>query len=215
MNKSIFSLILFITLLVPGFAFSAGPMDAPADVPAIMQGAIDSRNSAPAMPHLEMQSIVKSIFVDTLPQINESVRKGEIILNPVLAAALGSLNSGNAATIRMATIFLSDELGKFLAYGVDSGMFSGNPVSENQRIQMDGGLFSNLGEISMDRKEFSNGELVRQSGNTAVVKTSLYDHGVGQRYPLELKMERLNGIWKVTAISNAADLYKQLLNVQR
>lgn len=207
--------VLLITLLLPFSAIAASNQNNPADIPALLQAAIDARDSGPAMQHLQMDSIVKSVFEETLPQINESVAKGEIILNPVLAAALGSLNSGNAATQRMATIFLSDELGKFLAYGVDSGAFSGNPISENERMQMDGGVFSRLGDISMARKEFSDTRVLKQDENSALVKTSLYDHGVRQSYPLQLKMERLNGVWKVTSLTNAMDLYKQILREQR
>lgn len=207
--------VLLMTLLLPFSAIAASNQNNPAGIPDLLQAAIDARDSGPAMQHLQMDSIVKSVFEETLPQINESVAKGEIILNPVLAAALGSLNSGNAATQRMATIFLSDELGKFLAYGVDSGAFSGNPISENERMQMDGGVFSRLGDISMARKEFSDTRVLKQDENSALVKTSLYDHGVRQSYPLQLKMERLNGVWKVTSLTNAVDLYKQILRGQR
>lgn len=203
------TLVLILCLAITT-AGAASP-ERPEKLPALLQAYIDAKDSASAMPHLDLERIITGIFDDTLPQINESVKNGEIILNPPLAAALGSLNSGNAVTKRAAVIFLTAEIGKLLAYGVDSGSFAGRPLPENERMMMDGGVFSKFGDISLERKEFSEGELLRESGKTALIRTRLYDHGVSQAYVLQLRLELEGGQWKVTSVENAADLYKKLL----
>lgn len=206
MLTAFFTALLFF----PAPLLAAVP-ERPVLLPAFFQAAIDARQSARAMPHLDVEKLVSSVFTDTLPQINESVKKGEIKLSPPLAAALASLNSGNSVTQRTAIIFLTSELAKFIAYGVDSGAFAGNPLPEDQRMQLDGGVFSRFGDISLARKEFSESSLLQDHGKTALIQTKLYDHGVRRAYTLKLRLELRDGLWKACAVENAAELYKELL----
>lgn len=183
----------------------------PEALPAALQKAIDAKDSEAALRHLELERVIAGIFDETLPQINESVKKGEITLNPALAAVLGSFNSGNAVTRRTASIFLNSEVRKLLVYGVESGSFAGAPLPEDERMMMDGGVFAKFGDVSLARKEFSSTRLLREEGNTALIQTRLYDYGVKRAYILQLRLELVGGVWKITHINNAADLYKELL----
>lgn len=204
-------LTIFLAIIFSFCSIAAQASSNPEAVPAQLQKAIDLKDSGQAMPYLDLEKIVKNVFDETLPQINESVRKGELVLSPPLAAALGSLNSGNAASKRLAEIFLASELTKFIIYGVDSGAFSGNPLPKNERMIMDGGIFNKFGEISLARKEFSQTSLISKNNNTATIATSLYDYGVKQAYKLRLRLQLADGIWRVVAIENAAELYKELV----
>lgn len=200
---------LTVVLCLAAGAAAAVP-EQPEKLPELLQTAIDAKDSASAMPHLDLERLVSGIFEDSLAQINESVQKGELILSPPLAAALGSLNSGNAVTRRTAIIFLTSEIGKLLVYGVDSGSFAGRPLPEDQRRMMDGGVFSRFGDVSLERKEFSDAKLLRNDGKTALIQTRLYDYGVRQSYLLQLRLELTDGLWKAVSVENAADLYKSL-----
>lgn len=203
--------IVFLFLAAPALAATAPK--SPELLPALLQEAIDAKNSNAGMHHLDLDKISASIFEETLPQINQSVQKGELILSPPLAAALGSLNSGNAATKRMAMLFLTAEVRKLLIYGVDSGLFAGDPLSENERMLMDGGVFSKFGDVSMGRKELSPGVLLQKDEKSALVETKLYDHEFKQNYLLRLRMELQYNIWTVTAIDNAVDICQVLLGM--
>lgn len=207
----IFTALLALTLFAAAAPAPAAGPDSPELLPTLLQAAIDARDSSRAMPYLNMERLITSVFTDSLPQINESVKKGEIRLSPPLAAALASLNSGNAVTQRTATIFLSSELSKFLIYGVDSGAFAGKPIPEDQRMQLDGGIFSRFGDISLARKEFSETRLLQDNGKTALIQTKLYDYGVRRAYLLKIRLEHVDGLWQACSVENAAELYKELL----
>lgn len=204
------TLALAAILCLCGPSWAASPGN-PAELPAILQKSIDSKNSGLALQHLDLERIITNVFDETLPQINDSVLKGEILLSPPLAAALGSLNSGNNVTRRTASIFLTSEVSKLLVYGVESGSFAGDPLPKNDRMIMDGGIFSKFGDVSMARKEFHDTRLLRNDENTALVQTSLYDHDLGRDYALQLRLEQIDGLWKVVSIENAADLYRELV----
>lgn len=206
----VLSTTILIILCLATAALAASP-DRPEKLPALLQAAIDAKDSVTSMQHLDLERIVTGVFDETLPQINESVKNGEIVLNPPLAAALGSLNSGNAVTRRTAIIFLTSEVGKLLSYGIESGSFAGDPLPENTRKLMDGGVFSKFGDVSLDRKEFSDSELLMEDKKSALIQTRLYDHGVGRSYLLKLRLELENDLWKAVYIENAAELYKSLL----
>lgn len=206
-------LALMICLDLTGWAGGglAAGAESPEALPGLLQQAVDSKDGEAALARLDLERVITRIFSETLPQINESVQRGEIILNPPLAAALGSLNSGNAMMQRTATVFLTAEIGKLIVYGVESGSFAGTPLPEDERRLLDGGVFSQFGDISLARKEFSGTRLIGREGDSAVIWTELFDYGVGRAYPLVLGLELTDGLWKVVSIDNAAELYKELL----
>lgn len=209
---------IFLNFLLLGLVLAswaaparAAGTESPEALPGLLQEAVDAKDGAAALRRLDLERVIARIFSETLPQINQSVQQGEIILNPPLAAALGSLNSGNAVMQRTATVFLTAEIGKLIAYGVESGSFAGTPLPEDERRLLDGGVFSQFGDISLARKEFSGTRLISREGDGAVIRTELFDYGVGRAYPLVLGLELTDGIWKVVSIDNAAALYKELL----
>lgn len=204
-------LVALIVVFCSSPALWAASPAQPELLPEALQAGIDTKNQYAVLQHLKLESLISGVFAETLPQINESVQKGEVILNPALAAVLGSFNSGNSVASRTASVFLHSEFEKFIAYGVESGSFAGDPLPEDERMMMDGGIFARFGDVSLERKEFSNTKLLHSDGKTALIQTTLYDYGVNRAYMLKLRLELVDGLWKVTHIDNAADLYKDLL----
>lgn len=206
----ILKLALCLLLVFSSTATAASP-ERPEMLPALLQEAIDAKNGDAALPHLNLESILDGVLSDALPQISQAAAQGRIALNPPLAAALGSLQSGNEVTRLTVILFLDSELEKFILYGINSGSFSGDPVPQDQRMAMNGGVFSKLGDISLDRKEFSGARLLAANSGSATVETALYDYGTGMSYPLRLKLELRDDIWTIVRVDNAAELCDKML----
>ncbi|MDL2285714.1 hypothetical protein LJB93_03110 [Desulfovibrio sp. OttesenSCG-928-F07] len=200
--------LLVFSIFLCSFFYTglACAQNAPENVPTLLQNAIDSMQGEEAVKYFDMEQVINDIINTQLPVINQKAVNGEIKLNQQLFVALASLNSGNAATRRTTVLFLSSELNKFILYGVNSGNFAGKPLSENVQMTMDKGIFGQLGTISLERKEFTGTKLVAASNNKATVATSLYDHGAKRAYPLVLKMQKYDTMWKITAIENISEL---------
>ncbi len=199
MRAFILSLLLLLLPAIPAFAAT---QNAPQDVPALLQMAIDEQDADAALKHMDIEAVINNIVTTQLPQINAAVLQGNIRLNQALVTALAALNSGNAATRRTVVIFLSAEMSKFITFGVNSGAFAGTPISENERMSMDTGVFGQLGTISIQRKEFSGTKLLSLDGNKALISTNLRDFGAKKIYPLELQLQKSDNVWKVTSIHN-------------
>ncbi len=176
---------------------------APADTIAALQNAVDTRNSKDAEKYIDLDRVTGNAVNTLLPIVCKAIESSQLKLEPGVAALLSSVNSGNAAARLMATQFVVAETRKFVLYGVESGSFAGKPVAAPQA---DGGMFLTLGGIDKHRKEFIKTRTVEESGNKAVVATSIKDYSNGSVYNLLLDMEKHNDTWRVVNIKNAEDL---------
>ncbi|MDR2050910.1 MAG: hypothetical protein LBQ63_03970 [Deltaproteobacteria bacterium] len=199
-------LLLLFPPLTPALAAVPGADD-PARLAYILQEAVDAPDSAAALRHLDLESLVAAAIDEELPRINERVKRGELILSPPLALALAGLNEGSPAMRGMISGFLAAELGKFIAYGIDGGFFAGRPRPDDELALLDGGVFSLLGRISGSRKELSGAETLILEGDSALIRLELSDAATGGRYPLELRLRRADGLWKIIRIENTAALF--------
>jgi hypothetical protein len=200
--------LFLLLLLLPLFpALAAAPeKDDPALLADILQAAVENQDSAAALRHLDLESLVAAVIEEDLPRINERVGKGELLLNPPLALALAGLNGGDPAMRGVISGFLAAELGKFIAYGIDSGSFAGRPRSPGELGMMDGGVFSLLDKVSLGRKEFSRAETLSLDGENALIRLELFDAASKKRYPLKLRLQYADRLWKAIRLENAADL---------
>jgi hypothetical protein len=183
----------------------------PAALMRIWQRGIDGLDSAPVLERLDLESLLGAGLQEGLPLLNKSVSNGELRLSPPLALALSALNSGNEVMQASALRFVSGEVGKFIAYGVDSGSFAGKPLPAAELTRLDGGIFSQFGTVSARRKVFSAAKVLKQEEKSALISTNLFDEGSGRNYALELALQKREEGWTVIGVHNLSTLYTELL----
>ena len=208
-------LFLFCQILILCPALAETGTGDPADLPATIQTAIDGQDSALALGCLDLDSLVETLLNKNLPLINEQIRQGRLVLNPPLALALAAMNAAGPASGTMVKNFLTAELRKFIVYGVESGSFAGRPLDKDRLHQMDGGVFSHLGQISTARKVLGPAILMEQDEDSALVRTELFDAGARRSYPLELRLQKKQDQWQINEIENVEELARTLTGNQQ
>ncbi|MDR2893148.1 MAG: hypothetical protein LBV80_08715 [Deltaproteobacteria bacterium] len=189
----------------------AASAEAPQNLPAILQKAIDNRDAETAAARLDFDRIMADFFKTALPQIKAAAESGSISLPQPLPMLLGSLGSDAMGAGQAAQVLMASEVRKFTLYGIASGSFAGKPLPPAELAGLDGGLFLSFGRISVARKEFSPGKLISRQGTNALIQTSLFDHDSRRVYDLKLALELRDSRWVAVGIANAAALTETLL----
>lgn len=185
--------VLMISGFLGGKTMAAEP--GPEASVAMLQKGIDEKDIALVEKYLDINAVVGSA-VDQLLADEEIVR--EAGKNPVIALmlAMGG-NKGGGEALRTV---LAAEARSYVCYGVTSGAFAGDPGKNVGGYQS---IFGNVfrgGE--KDVKRFGPATIVSRGENVAVVATTLTDGVKNRVYPLELNMEKRDGIWLVAGLAN-------------
>ena len=186
------SLVLAVLLCLR--AVSAFAASSPEESIHRLQEGVDNAETERVLSYLDIDQVVGRAL--------DAALKHEEVLRitkqyPPLAFAL-SLGGGLGTGVIQD--FLTAEVKQFVLYGVSSGAFAGRPHSGKPKP---GGLMDGLLRGgAKDRKIFGEAITRHREGDTALVSTSLFDAGSGETYPLELKLERQNTLWRVMEITN-------------
>lgn len=187
-------LSLLVFSAVP--AFAASPE---ATIP-ILQKSIDSSDAALLEKHMDLDSVINKAtdFVLADPTALKAAQQ-----TPAVALLIAGMGADPKAKAMLKKI-LAQETRNFATQGVSSGAFAGKKPSGKSK---DGGLLSPLfADASKGRKEFGPAKLLERKGGSAKVSTSLYDAGAKERYPLELRLEEQQGVWRVVEVMNIRQL---------
>ncbi len=199
--------VLGLTLclaLAPFAAPAAAPAGSgPVSAIAALQKAIDTRDTNLMDRHMDLDAVIGKA-ADAVLNDTEAVRLAEES-SPAVALMLASLGS-DARTRAVARQLLASETRQFVRYGVSSGAFAGE-LKKGPHAGA-GLLASLLRGGAKDKKSFGPATVRKDTGNEAVVATSLADASGRRAYPLELALRRAGGVWKVTEITNIQTLIR-------
>ena len=168
---------------------------------AMLQNGIDTKDLALVEQHLDIDSVTAkgavSVFAD------KDIAK-EAARHPALGLMLAL--GGNAANNEALISLIASEVREYVEYGVRSGAFAGKPEETQKPYQ---GLFGKAFRGgAKDRMTFGETKLLRQEGASAIVVTTLTERGKGRAYPLHLRLEQQNAVWRVTEVVNIADFIR-------
>lgn len=195
------ALVAWVLFFGPG-SLAPAAAAGPADSIRMLQQGIDAKDLSLVEKYLDIDGVVakglKQVLVDR-EFVNEAAQ------NPAIAMVLAL--GGNAATNEALQSLLVAEARGYVSHGVVSGAFAGSPEKTATPYR---GIFGNVfrgGE--KDKKVFGPAKLVKSGKNDAVVTTVLADGTKGRAYPLELRMARQDGVWRVVELANAADFMRK------
>lgn len=182
-------------VLVFGAGGAAFAAVGPGDSVRMLQKGIDTKDMALVGKYLDVDAVV-SRAVDNLLADEDVLR--EAVKNPAIAMVIAL--GGNAGANDAVRAVLVAEAREYVTYGVVSGAFAGSPEKSASNYQsLFGKVFRGEGK---DRKRFGPSTVKSQDKKSAVVSTTLFE-GVRERaYPLELRMEKQDGVWRVVALES-------------
>lgn len=186
-------------LLCASFPFQALAEQGPGESVAMLQKGIDTNDMALVEKYLDIDTViekgVESIVVDenvlreaaNYPAINMALALGPATGNEILRSILGA------------------EAREYVRHGVVSGAFSGKPVAGAPVYK---GIFGKAFKGGdKDKRTFGKAAVTKTAGDTAYVKTSLTDGRKKKTYPVDLVMRKQKGVWRITEVSNTAELF--------
>lgn len=180
------------------FPASAESQD-PAQSVAMLQQGIDTNDMVLVEKYLDIDTViekgVESVVVDEnvlreaakYPAINMALALGPATGNEILRSILGA------------------EAREYVRHGVTSGAFAGKPAADAPAYR---GLFGKAFKGGdKDKRTFGKASVTKTAGDTAYVKTSLTGGRKKKTYPLDLVVRKQKGLWRITEISNVAELF--------
>ena len=197
-------------LFAPGMcAEASAAASGPLAALATAQKGIDEANSDLFTQAVDIDSVLNKATGTLTAAVQKQVAEGKMGgSNAMLALSLAGAGDPNSPQGAMIKQMLLSEVKSFVAAGINGGYFAGEP---NGKVTSSSGSFGSLIDIkkmSKGRKEIVPGKVISQKGEAATVSATLVDHGTG-RFPLMLGMEQQNGRWRVTEVTNAADLLER------
>ncbi|MCC8195037.1 MAG: hypothetical protein LIP28_10365 [Deltaproteobacteria bacterium] len=201
-SRVVAALAVFAAFLAFCPASPAASATGPADSVAMLQKGIDAKDLSLVETYLDIDAVVAKGTAQVLA--DDDIAK-EAAQNPAIGLVLAL--GGNAATNEALRSLLVSEARSYVTYGVLSGAFAGKPEKTQTPYR---GIFGKAFRGgAKDRKVFSPAKLVRQDGDTAVVTTTLTDGTKGRKYPLELRLEKRDAVWRVSELVNAAEFIRR------
>ena len=190
-------------LAVLGMVWTAGAVHAapgPVESIAMLQKGVDTRDLALVEKYLDSDgTVVKA--VDVIVTDKDILRQaGQASFAIAAILAMGS----DEKMVPVLRDLMKSEAREYIRHGVVSGAFAGAP---QEGVSTYGGIFGKVFRGgNKDRKKFGPATLKTSGKETAVVATTLADGAKGRTYPLELRLERQQGIWRVVEIVNVSQL---------
>ena len=198
------------TLLFPALCLVLFPLSGlaaepgPAGAIQALQSAITTRDVALMERHINLDKVIGSA-VDAVLADSNAIKQAEQT-SPAVALVLAGMGSDERVKT-VARHLLNTEMKQFVRYGVSSGTFAGTAKAGPHP---GAGLFSSLLRGGAgDKKSFGSATVRNQTADTAQVTTSLADATSGETYPLDLALQKQDGVWRVTEITNIHALIKR------
>lgn len=175
-----------------GAAFAAA---GPGDSIRMLQKGIDTKDMGLVDKYLDVDAVAGRAVDHFLTDEDVLREAGK---SPAIAMVL-ALGGSAGASDAVRTVLIA-EAREYVKYGITSGAFAGSPENAASSYQsLFGKVFRGDGK---DRKRFGPSTVKSLDKNTAVVSTTLLE-GIKERaYPLELRMEKQGGVWRIVALEN-------------
>ena len=207
MSRSILWTSVTATLLAVVLALGFGGSVAfaatgPEAAIAALQKGITTRDISLVETHLDIDAVATSAAIQIFT--DKEVAK-EVARHPALSLMLAL--GGNVATNEALLSLFTSEAREYVEYGVRSGAFTGKTDTTQPPYQgLFGKAFRGNGK---DTKTFGPAEILQRTKNTAFVATTLTEGAKGRAYPLQLRLERQDAVWRVTELVNVADFVRR------
>ena len=202
-TRRVVPFVLLALVFTAGAALSAGAAAraaGPEDSIRMLQQAMDTRDMALVEKYLDLDgTVVKAVDVIITDQdVLRQAGQASFALGAMLA--MGS----DEKTVPVLRDLMQTEVREYIRHGVVSGAFAGKPQEGASTYN---GIFGKAfrGGVK-DKKQFGPAKIKKREKETAIVATSLAYGTKGKSYPLELRLERQQGVWRVVEIANAAEL---------
>lgn len=161
----------------------------------MLQKGIDDKDIDLVQKYLDIDSLVGKAVDQLLA--NEDVLQ-EAGKNPAIAMVLAL--GGNPGANEALRSLLAGEAREYVSHGVTTGAFAGAPDKNAAGYQSIFGKVFRGGE--KDKKHFGPASVKSRDKTTAVVSTTLVDGVKKKSYPLDLKLEKQQDVWRVVGLAN-------------
>lgn len=200
MLRRFFIVAALAASLFCGAASAAGQSGDPAGSVAMLQKAIDTNDMALAEQYMDIDGVIakgiESVIVD-----ENIMREGAKHPAINMALALGP-KTGN----EILRALLSSEAREYVRHGIVSGAFAGNPRADAPPYR---GIFPKAFRGGdKDKRSFGAASVTMRSGDTAHVRTTLVEGRKNAVHPLDLVMQKRDGVWRVVEVANTAALFR-------
>ena len=188
-----------------GNALAAGPEEAV----IMVQKGVDSRDLDMVEKYLDLDAVLKKA-VEVAVADESVIKEAGKYPAAALVLALGSASGANDAVRDL----LAAETREYIRHGVVSGAFAGAPKED---VSVYKGIFGGKafrgGE--KDKKTFGPVSVKQKGDSSARLATSLADAKNGKTYPLDLIVQKQQGIWRIVEIGNAPELVHQTVQKRK
>ncbi len=202
-----FALLFFACALVAGpFRLMVFAAQGPEASIAMLQKAVSTHDLALTERYLDIDGVTAKAM-DVLLADDAAIKA---LNSDALAVGLTLAVSGGANTVAVFKDFLQGEARVYVRHGVVSGAFAGNLVEGASTY---GGLFKKAFRgKGKDKIVFGPAKEMKREGESALVATTLAQGVKNHAYPLELRLERQDGVWRVVELTNARELIQQAVS---
>lgn len=199
-----FFLLPFVCLLVAGpFCFASSAAKSPEASISMLQKAVNTRDMALAEQYLDIDGVTAKA-VDVIASDPAAL---QALGNDIVAATLALAMGGNEKANPLLKNLLQNEAREYVRHGVVSGAFAGT-VAEGASTY--GGLFKKAFRGGEKNKiVFGPATVRKRDGPIALVATNLAQGTKGRVYPLELRLEERDGVWRVVELANIQDFIQK------
>ena len=149
-----------------------------------------------------LDSAADSLLAELKKQMASGAIKGDSTATSLLLMALSD-DAGKGGMVRT---LLQMEAVNLLRTAINAGHIDGEPDPAKAG---NAGLFKGaLKELGRSKKELAPGKVLKEEGDKATVSAAFFDSLEG-RFPLELRMQKENGQWRVKELMNVRQLIDQ------
>jgi hypothetical protein len=197
LKQAVFTIAIAVGVLFASGVSAAG--EGPAESVAMLQKGIDTNDMALVEKYLDVNTAIEK-GVESITMDEHVLR--EAANYPAINMALALEPATGNEILRN---ILCAEAREYLRYGVVSGAFADSPKEGASPYK---GLFGKAFKGGKkDKRTFGNATVTKTTGDTAYVKTSLTDGRKKRKYPLDLVVRKQKDVWRITEVSNVAELF--------
>jgi hypothetical protein len=198
--------LLFLALFLLCAAPAARAATSPLEAITTAQKGISSHDYALLRQGVDVSSVLDKATDSLLAELKRQMNEGNMVGDSTITTLLLMLVDDDSGKGGMVRSLLQMEAENLLRTAVNAGYIDGKPDPSKSG---NAGMFkSALKELGRSKKRLAPGKVLKEQDDSATVSASFVDSIEGI-FPLELRMEKEQGQWRVKEIMNLRQLIEQ------
>jgi|GEM_PF-3271753 len=198
--------LLFLALFLLCAPPAARAASSPLEALATAQKGIAGHDYAVLSQGVDVSSVLDNATDSLLAELKRQMNEGNMVGDSTVTTLLLMLVDDDSGKGGMVRSLLRMEAENLLRTAVNAGYIDGKPDPSKAG---NAGMFkSALKELGRSKKRLAPGKVLKEQDDSATVSASFVDSIEGI-FPLELRMEKEQGQWRVKEIMNIRQLIEQ------